>query len=205
MPGKRANVNSDLAAMMEEETKVFGSSMGAKVGSSSAATESDDYATTEPVKIKIQEKCTIDCDRDGTMKKFQVDGAVNLTVMNPDFSRINIKVEKDGMDGTFRAHPKVDKKSWKQNTISWKDKDSGFPVGSSNKQAVLKWKIRSKEEEPPIKINFWPSEENGVPVITCSYEVDGLPDGMILSNVVVTIPGIESKPDIQSIDGEHSY
>jgi len=204
MPGKRSNVNSDLAAMMEEEKDVFGSSMG-KLGSSSAATESDDYSSTEPVKIKIQEKCTIDCDRDGTMKKFQVDGAVNLTVMNPDFARINISVEKDGMDGTFRTHPKVDKKAWKNGNISWKDKESGFPVGSSNKQSVLKWKIRSKEEEPPVKVNFWPSEENGVTVIACSYEVEGLPDDMTLNNVVLTIPGIENKPDVTSIDGEHSY
>jgi len=202
MPGNKGKANNDLAAMMEQEKDLYGSQMT----KTSPQQESDDYSSTEPVKVKIQEKCVVECDRDGTMKKFQVEGDINLTVMNPDFAKIDVNIERDGMDGNFRTHPKLDKKAWKKSeTISWKDKEKGFPVGSSNKQPVLKWKIRSKEEEPPIKINFWPSEENGVPVITCSYEVDGLPDGMILSNVVVTIPGIESKPDIQSIDGEHSY
>jgi len=202
MPGNKGKANNDLAEMMEQEKDLYGSQMT----KTSPQQESDDYSSTEPVKVKIQEKCVVECDRDGTMKKFQVEGVINLTVMNPDFAKIDVNIERDGVDGKFRPHPKLDKKAWKKSeTISWKDKEKGFPVGSSNKQPVLKWKIRSKEEEPPIKINFWPSEENGVPVITCSYEVDGLPDGMILSNVVVTIPGIESKPDIQSIDGEHSY
>jgi len=202
MPGNRGKANTALAEMMEQEKDLYGSQMT----KTSPQQESDDYSSTEPVKVKIQEKCVVECDRDGTMKKFQVEGVINLTVMNPDFAKIDVNIERDGIDGKFRPHPKLDKKAWKKSeTISWKDKEKGFPVGSSNKQPVLKWKIRSKEEEPPIKINFWPSEENGVPVITCSYEVDGLPDGMILSNVVVTIPGIESKPEIQSIDGEHSY
>jgi len=205
MPGRK-KVNSDLAAMMEEDQDKFGASY-AKRPASSATTESDDYGSTDNVKIKIQEKCTIECERDGTMKKFLVDGAVNLIVMNPDFARINISVEKDGMEATFRTHPKVDKKTWKkESTICWKDKESGFPVGSSNKQSVLKWKIKSKEDEPPLKVDFWSNEENGVTVITCSYEVDGLPDDMTLQNVVLTIPGIEQKPEVTSEeDVEHTY
>jgi len=205
MPGRK-KVNSDLAAMMEEDQDKFGASY-ARRPASSATTESDDYGSTDNVKIKIQEKCTVECERDGTMKKFLVDGAVNLIVMNPDFARINISVEKDGMDATFRTHPKVDKKTWKkESTICWKDKESGFPVGSSNKQSVLKWKIKSKEDEPPIKVDFWSNEENGVTVITCSYEVDGLPDDMTLQNVVLTIPGIEQKPEVTSEeDVEHTY
>jgi len=205
MPGRK-KVNSDLAAMMEEDQDKFGPSY-ARRPASSATTESDDYGSTDNVKIKIQEKCTVECERDGTMKKFLVDGAVNLIVMNPDFARINISVEKDGMDATFRTHPKVDKKTWKkESTICWKDKESGFPVGSSNKQSVLKWKIKSKEDEPPIKVDFWSNEENGVTVITCSYEVDGLPDDMTLQNVVLTIPGIEQKPEVTSEeDVEHTY
>eukprot|EP00493_Phyllostaurus_siculus_P026779 UN27125 len=109
MPGKKGNANNDLAAMMEQEKDLYGSQMT----KTSPQQESDDYSSTEPVKVKIQEKCVVECDRDGTMKKFQVEGVINLTVMNPDFAKIDVNIERDGIDGKFRPHPKLDKKAWK--------------------------------------------------------------------------------------------
>ena len=148
-------------------------------------------ATLLRVKIRVEEKCTVDCDRYGTMKKSHVIGKVDLTLMDPDFARINIKVERDGgMDGTkFRTHPKVEKKEKNLNhgrkmIISPKNKESGFLW----EMCLLKWQLRSIVGGPPIKVQFRISERGGATVIGCFYQVQRLLDNMTLKDAILSIP-----------------
>jgi len=200
---KKKNVFSDL---IEEEKKTLGPSAASLFSPASPSNEQDYEASGEPVRIKLEERCTIRCERDGSLKQFEIQGQLTIRISDPDYSRLMLKV--GGGLGSLKTSlpPKMDKNKWKkERTICFKNPKQPFAVGS-DKQTLLKWKLRSNDEDYlPIQLNFWPEERNGKSVIACDYSVDQLPDGMILNDVCITFPGCESSPDISSIEGESEY
>ena len=47
------------------------------------------------VKVNIEEKCSILCERDGTLKKFDIQGSLILTITDPDFAKVNVLISTD--------------------------------------------------------------------------------------------------------------
>jgi len=202
--GKNKKTKGVFDDLIADELKTMGPSVNAVI--KNTAVEETNYESPEPVKISLQEKCSVLCERDGALKKFDVAGSLTLTITDPTFSKCQIEYSTNGpSDIQYRAFPKIDKSQFKKNILALKDPSQGFPVGSSSKQAILKWKLRSDNEKYlPLQINFWPSEEGENTVITVDYNAENLED-MVLQNVILTIPGIDEKPEITEITGDSNY
>jgi len=201
--GKEKNKSNIFSNIIEQEKKT----MGNPIFSPPAATEEQSFEATEPVRIKLEERCNIRCERDGSLTQFEVQGALTISISDPDYSRLILKMSGGVESMKTVLPPKMDKGKWKkQKTICFKDTNQSFAIGSSNKQTLLKWKLRTNDEDYlPLQLNFWPEERNGRSVITCDYSVEQLPDGMVLNDVMIIFPGCEAQPDITSLEGETQY
>lgn len=100
--------------------------------------------------------------------------------------------------------PKVDKVAWKNKVIQARNK-KGFPIGRDNALDVLTWRISTDDESfVPITLTAWPSEENGMSVVTAEFAVNN--EDLSMSNVVISFPcPSREAPEIREIIGESSF
>uniref|UniRef100_A0A8C0DAG6 Coatomer subunit delta n=1 Tax=Balaenoptera musculus TaxID=9771 RepID=A0A8C0DAG6_BALMU len=160
----------------------------------------------ESVHMKIEEKITLSCGRDGGLQNMELHGMIMLRISDDKFGRIRLHVENEDKKGVqLQTHPNVDKKLFTaESLIGLKNPEKSFPVSSD--VGVLKWRLQTTEESfIPLTINCWPSESGNGCDVNIEYELQE--DNLELNDVVITIPlpsGVGA-PVIGEIDGEYRH
>ncbi|CAO2635300.1 Coatomer subunit delta [Lemmus lemmus] len=98
------------------------------------------------VHMKIEEKITLTCGRDGGLQNMELHGMIMLRISDEKFGRIRLHVENEDKKGVqLQTHPNVDKKLFTaESLIGLKNPEKSFPVNSD--VGVLKWRLQTTEE-----------------------------------------------------------
>jgi len=155
----------------------------------------------ESVHVTVAEAISAKLSREGAIETFEVKGDLQLRISDSSLTQIKLNLALGDTKGAqLNAHPKVDKKQFKDNsTIQLSDTSKGFPANNSIQ--VMRWRLAAKPDdvqEPPIKFTVWTSEiAANTHSITVEYELTGSDP---LKDVVVVIPYTTSEPSVSSFD-----
>ncbi|XP_076832014.1 archain 1b [Brachyhypopomus gauderio] len=161
---------------------------------------------TESVHLKVEEKISLTCGRDGGLQNMEVLGIITLRVTDDANGRIRLHINNNDKKGVqLQTHPNVDKKLFTtESLICLKNQEKTFPLNSD--VGILKWRLQSTEESLiPLTINCWPSETGSVCDVNIEYELQE--EALELSDVVITIPvpsGVGA-PVVGDLDGEYRH
>merc|ERR1711892_919473 len=113
---------------------------------------------TESIHIRIEEKISLQANRDGGCDEFTLTGMMMLKITDEDAAKIKVRLNKDDQRAMWQTHPQVDKKAFNgEDVIGLKNLDKPFPVNQD--VGVLKWRmVTQDEEEMPLAITCWPNE-----------------------------------------------
>ncbi|XP_060107619.1 coatomer subunit delta, partial [Heteronotia binoei] len=201
---KGKDVDNFVDKLKSEGENIITSSVGKR--SSEAATVFAPPVNMESVHMKIEEKISLTCGRDGGLQNMELHGMIMLRIQDEKFARIRIHVENEDKKGVqLQTHPNVDKKLFTtESLIGLKNPEKSFPINSD--VGVLKWRLQTTEESLiPLTINCWPSESGSSCDVNIEYELQE--DSLELNDVVITIPlpsGVGT-PVIGEIDGEYRH
>uniref|UniRef100_UPI00398ED904 coatomer subunit delta isoform X2 n=1 Tax=Pristiophorus japonicus TaxID=55135 RepID=UPI00398ED904 len=160
----------------------------------------------ESVHLKIEEKISLICGRDGGLQNMEVHGMIMLRVSDEKQGRIRLQVENDDKKGVqLQTHPNVDKKLFTTDSvIGLKNPEKSFPL--NNDVGVLKWRLQTNDDAfIPLTINCWPSESATGCDVNIEYELQET--SLELNDVVISIPvpaGVGA-PLIGELDGEYRH
>ncbi|XP_062376835.1 archain 1b [Sardina pilchardus] len=161
---------------------------------------------TESVHLRVEEKVSLACGRDGGLQNMEVTGIVTLRISDDKNSRIRLHLANNDKKGAqLQTHPNVDKKLFSSEcVIALKNAEKSFPI--NNDVGVLKWRLQTTDEALiPLTINCWPSESSTGCDVNIEYEL--LEEGLELKDVVITIPlpsGVGA-PVIGDVDGDYRH
>lgn len=161
---------------------------------------------TERVHVKMDEKISLTCGKDGGVQNLEVLGVLSVRVAGEEDGRIKVALRNgDNRNLQLQTNPNIDKNTFKNNSvIALRDLSKSFPIGTD--VGVLKWRFQTQEEsEIPLTINCWPSETKNGCDVSIEYELQKL--NLELKNVaiIVPIPSNVPPPVIKQCDGEYSY
>ncbi|OCT72421.1 hypothetical protein XELAEV_18035401mg [Xenopus laevis] len=160
----------------------------------------------ESVHLRVEEKISLTCSRDGGLQNMEVHGLVMLKVSDDKFGRIRVYIDNEDKKGVqLQTHPNVDKKLFTSDSvIGLKNPEKAFPLNSD--VGILKWRLQTTDETfIPLTINCWPSESGNGCDVNIEYELQE--ERLELNDVVITIPlpaGVGS-PVIGDIDGDYHH
>ncbi|KAL4608628.1 coatomer subunit delta-like, partial [Arapaima gigas] len=160
----------------------------------------------ESVHMRIEEKISLTCGRDGGLQNMEILGMITLRVSDEKNGRIRLHVNNNDKKGVqLQTHPNVDKKLFStESVIGLKNPDKSFPL--HNDVGVLKWRLQTTDESLiPLTINCWPSESGTGCDVNIEYELQE--EGLELNDVVIAIPvpsGVGA-PVIGDLDGEYRH
>ena len=135
------------------------------------------------INLMIEEKLTVNCDRDGGLQSMEINGTMTLCVNEPASGQLRLMLDyPPQING--KTHPNVDKGEFsKSNTIQRRDPSRGFPTNQS--LSLLKYKLNTQDDKlMPINITCWPAENGDQIDLTIEYEWQG-PE---IENCIVRIP-----------------
>nr|XP_005988203.1 PREDICTED: coatomer subunit delta [Latimeria chalumnae] len=160
----------------------------------------------ESVHMKIEEKISLTCGRDGGLQNMEVHGIIMLRISDEKYGRVRVQVENEDKKGVqLQTHPNVDKKLFTtESLIGLKNPEKSFPL--NNDVGVLKWRLQSTDEALiPLTINCWPSESVNGCDVNIEYELQE--ENLELNDVVITIPVPSGggAPVIGELDGEYRH
>ncbi|XP_023672052.1 archain 1a [Paramormyrops kingsleyae] len=161
---------------------------------------------TESVHMRVEEKISLTCGRDGGVQNMEILGMITLRVSDEKNGRIRLQVNNNDKKGMqLQTHPNVDKKLFTaESVIGLKNPDKSFPLHSD--VGVLKWRLQTTDESLiPLTINCWPSESGTGCDVNIEYELQE--EGLELNDVVIAIPvpaGVGA-PVIGDLDGEYRH
>ncbi|XP_062894628.1 coatomer subunit delta-like isoform X2 [Mobula hypostoma] len=160
----------------------------------------------ESVHLKIEEKISLVCGRDGGLQNMEVHGMIMLRVTDEKQGRIRLQVENDDKKGIqLQTHPNVDKKLFTtESLIGLKNPEKSFPL--NNDVGVLKWRLQTTDDAfIPLAINCWPSESATGCDVNIEYELQE--SNLELNDVVIAIP-LPAGPGtllISELEGEYRH
>ncbi|XP_017316050.1 archain 1a [Ictalurus punctatus] len=163
-------------------------------------------ANTESVHLRIEEKITLTCGRDGGLQNMEILGMITLRVSEEKNGRIRLLITNNDKQGVqLQTHPNVDKKLFTaESIIGLKNPEKSFPLNSD--VGVLKWRLQTTDESLiPLTINCWPSESGSTCDVNIEYELQE--ESLELNDVVISIPipsGVGA-PLIGDLDGEYRH
>uniref|UniRef100_U3FD34 Coatomer subunit delta n=1 Tax=Micrurus fulvius TaxID=8637 RepID=U3FD34_MICFL len=201
---KGKEVDNFVDKLKSEGENIVASSAGKR--SSNAAAVLAPPINMESVHMKVEEKISLTCGRDGGLQNMELHGMIMLRILDEKFARICIHVENEDKKGVqLQTHPNVDKKLFmSESVIGLKNPDKAFPINSD--VGVLKWRLQTTEESLiPLTINCWPSESGSSCDVNIEYELQE--DSLELNDVVIAIPlpsGVGA-PIIGEINGEYRH
>lgn len=201
---KGKEVDNFVDKLKSEGETIMSSSMGKRT--SEATKVHAPPINMESVHMKIEEKITLTCGRDGGLQNMELHGMIMLRISDDKYGRIRLHVENEDKKGVqLQTHPNVDKKLFTaESLIGLKNPEKSFPVNSD--VGVLKWRLQTTEESfIPLTINCWPSESGNGCDVNIEYELQE--DNLELNDVIITIPlpsGVGA-PVIGEIDGEYRH
>ncbi|XP_032833020.2 coatomer subunit delta [Petromyzon marinus] len=163
-------------------------------------------AHTESVHLRVEEKLSLVCGRDGGLQSMELLGMVTLRVADESHARIRIAVDNNDKKGAqLQTHPNVDKKLFTASSvIGLKNAEKSFPLNTD--VGVLKWRLQTADESfVPLTINCWPSESGSGCDVNIEYELQE--EALELTDVVITIPlpAGAGVPVVGELDGEYSH
>lgn len=159
--------------------------------------------STDPVSLVVEEKLSVEMNKEGGLESLEVQGTMSLVVNNPDDAFISVSINAGANKGfQFKTHPNIDKAAYSSsNVLALKDPSRPFPTGSE--LGILKWRMQSKDEDlVPITINCWPSVSGGQSYVNIEYESTASYD---LQNVQIIIPLPGQSPSVNQIDGDWRF
>ncbi|CAG8512964.1 13648_t:CDS:2 [Cetraspora pellucida] len=149
----------------------------------------------ESVHLSVTEKISLQANRDGGLENLEVKGDLELTISDPNMTRIKISVRA--------THPNVDKKLFSTDSIiALKNPGKGFPVNQP--LGVLRWRFITKDETLiPLSINCWPSPAgDGTIDVNIEYELES--ENQEFKDVVISIPlPPGGNPVVGDVDGHY--
>ncbi|MCI4394402.1 hypothetical protein PGIGA_G00168400 [Pangasianodon gigas] len=161
---------------------------------------------TESVHLRIEEKITLTCGRDGGLQNMEILGMITLRVSDEKNGQIRLLINNNDKRGVqLQTHPNVDKKLFTaESLIGLKNPEKSFPL--NNDVGVLKWRLQTTDESLiPLTINCWPSESGSSCDVNIEYELQE--ESLELNDVVISIPipsGVGA-PVIGDLDGEYRH
>lgn len=182
---KGKEVDNFVDKLKSEGENIISSNMGKRT--SEATKVHAPPINMESVHMKIEEKITLTCGRDGGLQNMELHGMIMLRISDDKFGRIRLHVENEDKKGVqLQTHPNVDKKLFTaESLIGLKNPEKSFPVNSD--VGVLKWRLQTTEESfIPLTINCWPSESGNGCDVNIEYELQE--DNLELNDVIITIP-----------------
>merc|ERR1712238_637718 len=199
-----AKKDSLISAMAAEDNLCGGASKGGADFGFGAPVAPPAAAPSTPLTLSLDEKITVNMNREGAVESCEVKGILNLTANTDAGAAAIIAVNKAHLPSSFNyaTHPKVDKKGYEQQGILSLNGGKGFPVGRG--VGILRWSYGS-EDAAPISINCWPEDEgNGRFMV--SIEMELTRNDLVLHDVNILIPlGTSNPPSIESIDGQMKH
>ncbi|KAF3847197.1 hypothetical protein F7725_020225 [Dissostichus mawsoni] len=160
----------------------------------------------EGVHLRVEEKISLTCGRDGGLQNMELLGMVTLRVTDEKSGRIRLIINNNDNKGLqLQTHPNVDKKLFTTDSvIGLKNPEKSFPL--NNDVGVLKWRLQTTDEALiPLTINCWPSESATGCDVNIEYELQE--ESLELNDVVISIPvpsGVGA-PLIGDLDGEYKH
>jgi len=201
---KKDNEFFNSLAKEEKLSSIRAPTMMANAGEAVIAPEDHDK-----VFVSIEEKLTLQLEKEGGIKKLDLKGEMKITIFDPDDAKIVVKTTGPlAKDRGFkcRLHPKIDSKAYEATgVLGLKDATKPFPVGSDNAPVILRWRMTSTEEaEVPFTLNVWPNTEDGRSVVSVEFEHNR--EGLSFKDVAITIPcDSDEPPEIAQVEGEFHY
>ncbi|KAL3929545.1 MAG: hypothetical protein SGBAC_012163 [Bacillariaceae sp.] len=204
--GKGGKKDSLMAAMAVEDNllPVGGKGGGMDFGFGAPAVAPPPAAPSTPLSLILEEKISVNMNREGGVESCEVKGILNLTANTDAGAAAVIAVNKTQLPSSFNyaTHPKVDKKIYEQKGVLALKGGKAFPVARS--VGVLRWSYNN-EDAAPISINCWPEDE-GSGRITVSIEMELTRTDLVLHDVNILLPlGTTEPPAIESIDGQYKH
>jgi hypothetical protein len=201
--GKKDNL---MAAMAAEDNLFGGPSKGGAVADFGfgSPVPPPAAAPSTPLTLVLEEKITVNMNREGAVEACDVKGILNLTANTDAGAAAVISVNKAQLPPSFNfaTHPKVDKKGYEQQGILTLKGGKGFPVGRA--VGILRWSY-GNDDAAPISINCWPEDE-GTGRILVSIEMELTRKELVLQDVNILLPlGTADPPAIESIDGQYKH
>jgi len=204
--GKGGKKDSLMAAMAVEDNlmPVGGKGGGMDFGFGAAVVAPPPAAPSTPLSLVLEEKISVNMNREGGVESCEVKGILNLTANTDVGAAAVISVNKTQLPSTFNyaTHPKVDKKMYEQRGVLALKGGKAFPVSRS--VGILRWSYNN-EDAAPISINCWPEDE-GSGRISVSIEMELTRNDLVLHDVNILLPlGTTDPPSIESIDGQYKH
>ncbi|XP_046447196.1 coatomer subunit delta-like [Daphnia pulex] len=162
---------------------------------------------TEPVQLRIEEKLSLSCGRDGGLHNMEIHGLLTLFITDETYGRVRVQVEnRDSRGIQIQTHPNVDKELFRtKQHIALKNATKPFPLNTD--VGVLKWRFQTQDENMiPLNINCWPAE-NGRGGCDVNIEFELQDDRLELNDVVIVIPLPHGcgAPNVSECEGEYQY
>eukprot|EP00045_Choanoeca_perplexa_P014442 m.169987 g.169987 ORF g.169987 m.169987 type:complete len:511 (+) comp16678_c0_seq1:29-1561(+) len=202
--GGKAKTSDFVDALIAEGESVAedSSTLAAPVRQSVQASAPD--VATDDIHVKVDEKITLEANRDGGLEHMEVKGTMFVSVSNEAKAMIQLHTTRDaGKNASFQTHPNMDKKAFNNDgVIKLKNASRPFPIDSE--VGVVKWRYQTTDESAiPLTVNCWPNENSDGSVdVNIDYELQD--KSLKLEDVVMMIPlPAGSNPVVASADGDY--
>ncbi len=132
--------------MMKELTKEHLFTKAEIVTQEEIKTEEPVNVLAENVVIEIHEKVNCMMSKDGDLEKFEIKGAVHMTLNDAKRNNPLVQMNFKNIKGfVFKPHPEINKQKWnKGKSICASDQDNGF--SAHQKLQAVQYRYSSKEE-----------------------------------------------------------
>merc|ERR1712131_13933 len=137
-------VDDFVDKLKSEGMNMISSSTGKKSSESSKALPPP--VSTESVHLRVEEKISLTCGRDGGLQNLEVLGMITLRISDEKNGRVRLHLNNGDKKGVqLQTHPNVDKKLFtSESIIGLKNSDKSFPM--NNDVGVLKWRLQTTDE-----------------------------------------------------------
>lgn len=196
---KKGNTPKFLQDMAKEEGLNLSSHESHGAGASEMSNEPQ-----ESVNVEIVEVINVTLESDGGLKAFEVKGDLNLTINEPEYSRIFIRLNQgDNRRFNFKPHPNINKSRFDKERVIALMPNKAFPTG--NPLGILKWRFVADDENlVPLAVTCWPTPAgDGSTIVTMQYELKN--ESLVLGDVRITIPIIGSAPVVGDVTGNYEF
>ncbi|CAG8516169.1 18829_t:CDS:2, partial [Racocetra fulgida] len=150
---------------------------------------------SEKASVKGTSIPKVPVERDGGLENLEVKGDLELTISDPNMTRIKISVRAvDDGNLQLKTHPNVDKKLFSTDSIiALKNPGKGFPVNQP--LGVLRWRFITKDETLiPLS--------NGTIDVNIEYELES--ENQEFKEVMISIPlPPVGNPVVGDVDGHY--
>jgi coatomer subunit delta len=150
-----------------------------------------------PLSIALEEKITVQMNREGGVEACEVKGTLTLTPNTDVGTMALLAINKNTLPSNFSyaTHPKLDKKAYETKGLLSLKGGKGFPI--NRPIGVLRWSY-SGEDAAPLTINCWPEDE-GTGTINVNIEMELTRTDLVLQDVNILLPlGTSDPPAVES-------